>query len=277
MISSGRMTRRTLLSVAPLPLLAAASEIQLIIIGDDIGAVHAIGEGTMLAYQKGIMRTANLIVPGPWLLEAAKQFEANPGLDVGIHLTLTSEWDTVKWRPLTAMPSLTDAHGFLPPRTRDVLAPGVKLSEVERELRAQIELAKRLIPRACSLSAHMGAATASPALRELTQRLAAEYKSPIQNELQSMHRIKTPYSGNSTAEEKVSAMVTMIEALGPGLHSMLDHPATDTPEMRRVSHAGNENVAEQRAGVLHAWTHPRVMEAVQKQNIKLTSIGASLA
>ena len=175
------------------------------------------------------------------------------------------------------MPSLTDAHGFLPARTRDVLAQGVKLSEVERELRAQIELAKRLIPRACSLSAHMGAATASPALKELTQRLSLEYKIPNQNEMAKVHRMRAPYTGNSTAEEKVSAMVTMIEALGPGLHSMLDHPATDTPEMRRVGHPGNENVAEQRAGVLHAWIHPRVIEAVKKRNIQLTSIGATLA
>lgn len=257
--------------------MAAPSEIQLIVIGDDIGAAHAIGEGTILAYQKGIMRTANLIVPGPWLLDAVQQFEANPGLDVGIHLALNSEWDRVKWRPLTAMPSLVESNGYLPPRTRDVLAPGVKLSEIEGELRAQIELGKRLVPRASSLSAHMGAATASPALKELTQKLCLEYKIPNQNEMTKVHRVRTPYSGTSTAEEKVAGLVAMIESLGPGLHSTLDHPATDTPEMRRVGHPGNENVAEQRAGVLYAWTHPRVLEAVKKRKIQLTSIGASLA
>lgn len=66
------MTRRTLLATSALPLAAAQSSIKLIIIGDDIGAVHAIGVGTIEAYQKGIMRSANLIICGPWLIESIK-------------------------------------------------------------------------------------------------------------------------------------------------------------------------------------------------------------
>ena len=108
------MTRRNLLAAAALPLMAQAPKTRLIIIGDDIGAVHAIGEGTILAYQKGIERSANLIVPGPWFLEAVDQFKANPGLGVGIHLCLTAEWTQIKWRLLTPMPSIADAPGSAP-------------------------------------------------------------------------------------------------------------------------------------------------------------------
>jgi hypothetical protein len=46
--------------------------------------------------------------------------------------------------------------------------------------------------------------------------------------------------------------------------------------MRRVGHPGNYNVAEQRAGILAAWTHPAVLEAVKQRNIELTSVGASV-
>jgi hypothetical protein len=60
-------------------------------------------------------------------------------------------------------------------------------------------------------------------------------------------------------------MVAMIEALEPGIHAMVDHPATDTPEMRRVGHVGNTNVAEQRAGILHAWTHPSVRAVIERR------------
>ena len=270
------MTRRTLLATAALPLAAAASNTKLIIIGDDIGAVHAIGEGTIEAYQKGIMRSANLIVCGPWLTESIHLLEANPGLDVGIHLALTSEWDSVKWRPLTPMPSLVDANGFFPPKTRDVAAPVVKLSEVEAEIRAQIETAKRLLPRASWLSTHMGAATATPALKALTLKLAAEYKTPMQDAIPGLTRHRAPYSGTSTTQEKVNGMIKLIEGLTPGIHSMVDHPATDTPEMRRVGHPGNYNVAEQRAGILAAWTHPAVIAAIKQRNIELTSVGASV-
>ena len=270
------MTRRMLLA-SPALAAAAPSSIRLIVIGDDIGAVHAIGEGTIEAFQKGIMRSANLIVPGPWLPESVQLLNANPELDVGIHLALTSEWDSVKWRPLTAMPSLVDANGFFPPRTRDVTAPGVKLSEVEAEIRAQIEMGRRMVPRASWLSTHMGAATASPALREVTSKLSQEYKMPMQGDIPGGQFLKAPYSSTSTRAEKVAGMVKMIEGLGPGIHALVDHPATDTAEMRRVGHVGNTNVAEQRSGILHAWTHPEVWAAVRRRNIVLTSVGASVA
>lgn len=272
------MTRRTLLATTASALaLNAQSGIRLIIIGDDIGAVHAIGEGTIEAYKKGIMRSANLIVPGPWLLEAVQQLNENPGLDVGIHLALTSEWDSVKWRPLTPMPSLVDANGFFPAKTSGVAAAGVKLSEVEGEIRAQIETGKRLAPRASWLSTHMGSAMATPALRDLTLKLSKEYKLPMQSDIPGLKRIKVPYSGTSSREEKVAGMVKMIEELTEGIHAMVDHPATDTAEMRRVGHVGNYNVAEQRSGILHAWTHPEVLAAVKKRNIVLTSVGESVA
>jgi chitin disaccharide deacetylase len=268
------MTRRALLA-SPL-LLAAQAKTQLIVIGDDIGAVHAIGEGTILAYQKGIMRSANLLVPGPWLLEAAAQLKANPGLDCGIHLALTSEWDSVKWRPLTPMPSLTDANGFFPPKSSFVAAPTVNLGEVESEIRAQIEVGKRHVPSASWLSTHMGAAVASPRLKELTLKLSAEYKMPMQDSVPGMKRLKVPYTKDSTREQRVAGMVRLIEGLEPGIWGMVDHPATDTAEMRRVGHVGYENVAEDRAAILHAWTHPEVLAAVQRRKVELTSVGAAL-
>lgn len=266
------MTRRNLLAAAALPLMAQAPKTRLIIIGDDIGAVHAIGEGTILAYQKGIERSANLIVPGPWFLEAVDQFKANPGLGVGIHLCLTAEWTQIKWRLLTPMPSIADAHGFPPATTRAFLAKSIDMAEAERELRAQIELGKKLVPHAAWVSAHMGAATATPALKELTLKLAAEYKMPLQDTMHNVKWMRSVYGPNATADEKVTGMLAAIEALAPGTHAFLDHPATDTPEMRRVFHPGSENVAEQRAGVLKAWTAPSVLAAVKKRNIELISV-----
>ena len=266
------MTRRNLLSAAALPLLAAPSSIRLVIIGDDIGAVHAIGEGTILAYQNGIERSANLIVPGPWLLEAVEQFKDNPGLGVGIHLCLTSEWTQVKWRMLTPMPSLVDAHGYPPATTVAFRAKAINLTEAERELRAQIELGKKLVPRAAWVSAHMGAATSSPALRELTLRLADEYKMPLQDTMPNIKWLRGVYKANTTAAEKIAGMLAAIEVLAPGTNVFLDHPATDTPEMRRVFHPGSERVAEERSGVLKAWTDPSVLAAIKRRNVDLISV-----
>src|SRR5262249_58828791 len=139
----------------------------------------------ILAAREGIVRSVEIIVPGPWFLDAVRRLKEVPGLDVGVHLTLTSEWERVKWRPLTHAPSLVDADGYFRPMTsqRPDFPPDTgfidanpKPEEVERELRAQIEMPRRhLGGRVSHVSAHMGAAGATPALRALTERLAKEY------------------------------------------------------------------------------------------------------
>jgi hypothetical protein len=48
-------------------------------------------------------------------LKLLKMLADNPTVDVGIHLAITSEWDNVKWRPLTDCASLRDAEGYFYP------------------------------------------------------------------------------------------------------------------------------------------------------------------
>ena len=131
-----------------------AGAIRLIVQGDDMAAAHGINVATIEAYTHGILRSANVIGPGPWLPEAARLLKENPGIDAGVHLALTSEWSDVKWRPLTHAPSLVDeARLLLPdgvaagrfPHT-DLKSNSPDLGEIERELRAQIELARAMIP-----------------------------------------------------------------------------------------------------------------------------------
>ncbi len=90
-------------------------EIRLIIRGDDIGSTHAANLGCIKSYQEGIMRSVEIMVPCAWFPEAVRMLNENPGLDVGVHLTFTSEWDNVKWRPLTNAPGITDDQGFFFP------------------------------------------------------------------------------------------------------------------------------------------------------------------
>ena len=78
--------------------------VRLVIRGDDIGSCHAANVACIRAYKEGIMKSVELMVPCAWFPEAVKMLNDNPGLDVGVHVTLTSEWDNVKWRPLTAAP-----------------------------------------------------------------------------------------------------------------------------------------------------------------------------
>src|SRR4051812_37353134 len=102
-------------------LLPLAFAVRILVCGDDGGAASAINDGTFEAFDKGIERCANVIVPGPWFNDMARRLKERPGLGVGVHLTLTSEWDGVKWRPLTLGKTLVDADGYLPATTRAFL------------------------------------------------------------------------------------------------------------------------------------------------------------
>ena len=64
---------------------------------------------------EGIQTSIEIIVPSPWFPEAVKLLQQYPNIDVGIHIALTSEWDNVKYRPVSNSPSLTNADGYFYP------------------------------------------------------------------------------------------------------------------------------------------------------------------
>jgi len=257
---------------------AQDGEIRLLVRGDDMGVAQSVNEACIRTAREGIVRSVEVIVPGSWFLDAVRLLKEDPALDVGVHLTLTSEWERVKWRPLTHAPSLVDADGYFRPMTsqRPGFPPDTgfldakpKPEEVERELRAQIEMARRhLGKRVSHVSSHMGSAVANPELRAITEKLAREYGL----RLAAPQRPPGEWSGNSlTADQKEQALVKLLEALGPGTWMIVEHPAFDTPEMRNIGHKGYENVAADRAGVTHAFTSARVKEVIARRNIKLIS------
>jgi predicted glycoside hydrolase/deacetylase ChbG (UPF0249 family) len=253
-------------------------EIRLLVRGDDMGAAQSVNEACIRTAREGIVRSVEVMVTGPWFLDAVRLLQEGPGLDVGVHLTLTSEWERVKWRPLTHAPSLVDADGYFRPMTsqRPDFPPDTgfvnakpKPEEVERELRAQIEMARRhLGERVSHVSSHMGSAVANPELRAITEKLAREYGL----RLAAPQRPPGEWSGSSlTADQKEQGLVKLLEALVPGTWMIVEHPALDTPEMRNIGHKGHENVAADRAGVTLAFTSDRVKEVIARRNIKLIS------
>jgi hypothetical protein len=254
-------------------------EIRLLVRADDMGVAESVNEACIKTYRQGIVKSVEMIVPGPWFLDAVKRLKENPDLDVGVHLALTSEWERVKWGPLTSAPSLVDADGYFRPMTKQrpdfppdtgFVDANPNLAEVERELRAQIETARRHLGKQVShVSSHMGAARATPELAALTTRLAAEYGLGIDDaELKSAGSFGT---NNSSGEQREQALVDLIEKLEPGNWLLVEHPALDTPEMHSIGHKGYENVAAHRAAVTSAFTSVRVKEAIARRNVALIS------
>jgi predicted glycoside hydrolase/deacetylase ChbG (UPF0249 family) len=244
-----------------------------------MGFSHAGNEALIKTYKNGIETSIEVIIPSPWFPEAIQMLKNNPAVDVGIHIALTSEWDNIKYRPLAVVPSLTDEDGYFYPFIYpNINYPGRalrehqwKIEDVEKELRAQIELGIRKIPRVSHISAHMGCYYMSPEVKALAKRLAREYKIDIDPEDSNVKHVS--YDGpKESGEEKVQSFIKMLEGLKPGsTYLFVDHPGLDTPELRAIHHIGYENVAIDRQGVTDAWTDPRVKAAIKKLGIQLIS------
>lgn len=257
----------------------APTEIRLIVKGDDMGAAHGINVGTIDAFTRGVLTTTNIIVAGPWFPEAVRLVNENPGLDVGVHLAITSEWESVKWRPLTYAPSIVDADGYFfpmvqpraafPPKT-SIKENNWKIEDIERELRAQLATARRHLPQATYTWNHMGFTSLSPEVASLVARLSRENGLVVPSDL-GIKWLGGIYESQDTGAAKADKLAAKLETLGPGLWEHIDHAATDDPEMHAYGHRGYEWVAADRSAVLAAWTSPKVREVITRRGIKLTS------
>jgi predicted glycoside hydrolase/deacetylase ChbG (UPF0249 family) len=266
--------------------LKAQPKARLIVRADDMGAFRAANIACLETGKNGIATSIEVMVVTAWFPEAVKLLCQNPRIDVGLHLTLTSEWENVKWRPLTDCPSLTDENGyFLPMMNSSNAYPGLaimerkwNIQEVERETRAQIEMALKNIPHVSHISGHMGATGFDPQVEALMARLSKEYNLPVIDRKGSMKKYNFQYIGyagpSKTFAEKEISFIKMLDKMEPGKNYMfVDHPALDNEEMQTVGHIGYEHVAEDRQGVTDLFTSPKVIQALKDKKIELISYG----
>src|SRR5713226_9752155 len=153
----------------------------LIVHADDLGAAHSINTASIKALESGLVSSASIMIPCPWLPEIAAYARTHPEADLGLHLTLTSEWNLYRWGPVLGkerVPSLLDSSGYLYPLENEAAAH-MDIKEVEAEIRAQIARARALGIQPTHLDSHMGTLYQSKALFETLLRVARENKLPF--------------------------------------------------------------------------------------------------
>lgn len=223
----------------------------LIIHADDLGAAHSINAASFDALDRGTISSASIMIPTPWVTEVATYARAHPNADLGLHLTITSEWETYRWggvAPADKVPSLLDSTGTFPSDVAPVVARA-KALEVEREIRAQIDRAITLGIRPTHLDSHMGALFSSPELFATYVRVARAYRLPFLA-LRGDRRVKPPLplletdvlldtviiaSPEVPRERWKEFYLREISNLKPGVTELIVHLGRDDSELQAVT------------------------------------------
>lgn len=151
----------------------------LIINTDDYGMCYATNMSNQQLLKEGYITSATIMVPCPWFPQAAKFCRENPEVNVGIHLTLNSEWELYRWRPLLGVeqvPSLVNDEGYFYDNIEDVFKKA-NHDEIRAELRKQVDTALAHGIKLTHLDNHMGSLW-GPGFNEIAFELSLEYKLP---------------------------------------------------------------------------------------------------
>jgi predicted glycoside hydrolase/deacetylase ChbG (UPF0249 family) len=224
----------------------------LIVHADDLAVAHSVDTASFDALNKNAVTSVSIMVPCAWLIEVASYAKEHPDADLGLHLTLTSEWKVDRWGPVESrdkVTSLLDPSGYLWPETLPA-AHNLKPEEAEREIRAQIERAIALGIHPTHLDSHMGVLFSTPELFAVYVKVAHEYKLPflairIPNAPAQFLSILSDKDvildslviANPTvhANEWRDFYVNAVKNLKPGVTEMIVHLGHDDAELQAVT------------------------------------------
>jgi predicted glycoside hydrolase/deacetylase ChbG (UPF0249 family) len=220
-----------------------------IIHADDLAVAHSVDVASFDALERGGVSSASIMMPTPWVTEVAAWAKAHPKADLGLHLTLTAEWETYKWGSVESkatVASLLDSTGVFPSDVPPVAARA-NPAEVERELRAQVERALAMGIHPTHLDSHMGTVFATPEMFAAYVKVAREYKLPFLAGRAAPLPVPATSSPNDVlvdalvmANESIPRdqwkqfYLDAIANLKPGLTYMIVHLGHDDAELQAV-------------------------------------------
>jgi predicted glycoside hydrolase/deacetylase ChbG (UPF0249 family) len=261
----------------------------LILHADDLGMSHSENSATIYGMEHGSINSASIMVPTPWFSEIAAYARVHPSADLGLHLTLTSEWDYLKWGPVTSrseVPGLVNKNGFFFSSVDSVIKSATT-SEVERELRAQIEKARQFGVDFTHLDSHMGTIFAKSEFLKVLIRLGREYKVPV---LLSKPGFRAAFNVNvdtmTTDKDVVLDMIYtaspqdyrsgmqnyythVFKALAPGVSILIFHAGYNDSEMKGATIGHIDWGAEWRQADFDFFTSETCKTLLKENNIHL--------
>ncbi len=226
----------------------------LIIHADDLAVSHSENIASFKAMAEGAVRSASVMVPCPWFPEVAAYAKSHPDHDLGLHFTLTSEWKPYKWGPVAArqeVASLVDSVGYFHDDCTDFAAVA-RPAEVEKELRAQIERARKLGLEPTHFDSHMRCLFQNATLFAIYLKLGREYGVPVMVGRDFLNRSDPAFQAALTERDIVVEHVytaqpedytkgmaqyylAIFKNLQAGVNELVIHTASDDTEMQGMT------------------------------------------
>jgi len=147
---------------------------------DDLGMDYGGTEAFRQLINSGSVSSGSVMVPCPWFEQVKDLYKQNDRLNIGIHLTLTSEWSQYRWGPITTKnvgSGLIDGDGFFW-KNRKLLRENINVKAAEVELIGQIDKALTAGLRPSHIDCHMGIGFI-PELFEFYVELGNKYELPV--------------------------------------------------------------------------------------------------
>jgi len=255
----------------------------LVIHADDFGMSHSVNQATIEALEKHWVTSASIMVPCPWFPEVAAWAKSHPDTDLGIHLTLNSEWQTYRWAGLTTSPgsSLLDAQGYLPLTTLEALQ-NAKAADVQTEARAQVERARQAGIRLTHLDTHMGTIVSKPEFFAEYIALGRSYGLPVLLEQRpDFMGVEFPHEAILTdhvvmvptapKDQWLATYEKALAALPPGSYYLIVHLGYDNDELRGATAGHDDFGAAWRQRDLDVVSSPEFQRFLKDQKFVLVS------
>jgi hypothetical protein len=202
----------------------------------------------------------------------------HPQVSVGLHSTLNSEWMPYRWGPVlppSEVPSIVDEWGKFHPTRKDLVANNPNPDEVERELRAQVDLALRKGLKLSYIDHHMSAAVTTPDLKERFVRVADDYGLAISRWFGEQ---AGPVIYPVEPPKKPDFLVEGIRSISqPGLYLVVSHVGVNTSELsvlRDLNPGGLPDMAVHRQAELDALCDPRLKAVIREKGFEQTGYDA---
>ena len=242
---------------------------------DDAGMCNEANIATIQYLENNHIQSTAVMAPCPYADDFIKWAVDHPQADVGMHLTLTSEWKNYRWGTVSdpaEVPGLLDPEGKLWHEVPDVVKHA-SAEEVEKEIRAQIDKAIAMGHQPTHIDTHMGTLYGHASYVEVFFKVAEEYGIPAnaidqsdstvadrfkkegypidENVIGIINNYSLPKLDNFTSapngqtyEEKVENFKQLISSLPPGLTEIIFHPSVETENLKTITNSWQQRVWE---------------------------------